>query len=191
MLVSARVTPFTASRAASMANSRSRLFSMGMLNGSILQGEAQSALAGGSGTRYNSCDFTLDDALAISTALAAQPSTPSRDRSSVAAKPNPPLAMTRMPTPSDLRVGGAGDSAVLGSEAHGCVRPRCGPPACEAPRSLAVSSAHEAISFIYDHRIKDDIVFFRNVAPSKIIYHGDTERTEFLVSMKVSPWLLG
>src|ERR1022692_3826199 len=90
MLVSARVTPFTASRAASMANSRSRFFSMAMLNGSILQGEAQSAWALGSGTRYSSCDFTLDDARAISTALAAQPSTPSRDRSSVAAKPNPP-----------------------------------------------------------------------------------------------------
>jgi hypothetical protein len=29
----------------------------------------------------------------------------------------------------------------------------------EAPRILAVSSAQEAISFIYDYRDKDDIVF--------------------------------
>jgi hypothetical protein len=36
--------------------------------------------------------------------------------------------------------------------------------ACEAPRSLAVSNAHPAISFIHDHRTKDDIVIFWNVA---------------------------
>ncbi len=166
MLVSARVTPFTASKAASMANRRSRFFSIGMLNGSILQGEAHSALAGGSGTRYSSCDFTLDDALAISTALAAQPWTPSRDRSSVAAKPNPPLAMTRMPMPSDSE----SEAPLILPFLVARARLRSSTmraSASEAPRSLAVSSAHAAMSFIEDHRIqdgKDDIVFFRNAA---------------------------
>src|SRR5664280_558650 len=158
MLVSARVTPFTASRAASMANNRSRFLSMAMLNGSILQGEAQSAWAGGSGTRYSSCDFTLDDARAISTALAAQPSTASRDRSSVAAKPNPPLATTRMPMPMDSE----SEAPAILPFLVASDRPRSSTmraSACEAPRSLAVSSAQEAISFIYDHRVRDDIVF--------------------------------
>src|ERR1035438_10273309 len=63
------------------------------------EGEAQSAMAGGSGTRYSSCDFTVDDARAISTALAAQLSTPSSDRSSVAAQPNPPLERARLTLP--------------------------------------------------------------------------------------------
>ena len=84
-----------------MANSSSRFFSMEMVNGSILQGDAHSALAGGSGTRCNSCDFTRGEALAISTARAAQACTPSRERSSVAAKPKPPSAITRMPMPRD------------------------------------------------------------------------------------------
>src|ERR1035437_10044877 len=158
MLVSARVTPFTASRAASIANSRSRFFSMEMLNGSILQGEAQSAMAGDSGTRYSSCDFTVDDARAISTALAAQLSTPSRDRSSVAAKPNPPLAMTRMPMPSDSESEAPAILPFLVASAR-LRSSTMRASACEAPRSLAVSSAQEAISFIYDHRVRDDIVF--------------------------------
>src|ERR1035438_1298297 len=158
LLSSARVTPFTASRAASMANNRSRFLSMAMLNGSILQGEAQSAWAGGSGTRDSSCDLTLDDARAISTALAAQLSTPSRERSSVAAKPNPPLAMTRMPMPSDSESEALAILPFLvASERLRSSTMRAS--ACEAPRSLAVSSTHEAISFIYDHRARDDIVF--------------------------------
>ena len=101
MLVSARVTPLVLRSSSSTANSSSRFFSMEMENGSMRQGDAQSALAGGSGTRCSSCDFTVAEALAISTARAAQLCTPSRERSSVAAKPNAPSAITRIPMPSD------------------------------------------------------------------------------------------
>ncbi len=44
MLASARVTPLFLRSSASMAKSSSRFFSIGMENGSILQGDAQSAL---------------------------------------------------------------------------------------------------------------------------------------------------
>ena len=153
MLVSARVTPLVLRSSSSMANSSSRFFSMEMVKGSILQGEAQSALAAGSGTMCSSCDFTVAEALAISTARAAQLCTPSRERSSVAAKPNAPSAMTRMPMPSDS----ASEALpilpfLVASERLRSSTMRAS--ASEAPRSFAVSSAHAAISFIEIPEVK-------------------------------------
>ena len=58
-------------------------------------------MTGFSGAKRISCCFTLADALAISTACAAVVSTAPRLRSSEAANPQAPSAITRMPMPND------------------------------------------------------------------------------------------
>ena len=73
--------------------------------------------------------------------------TPSRVRSSVAAKPKLPSAMTRMPIPSDSESEALPICPFLVARARlrsSTIRAS----ACVAPRSLAVSNAQEPISFI-------------------------------------------
>ena len=104
----------------------SRFFSMEMPNGSIAQGEAQSALAAGSGTSRNSCDFTWAEALAISTARAAQPWTLSRVRIVGGCESEAAIGDYTNADAQRLGVGALRQSCRSWSPASGYAHPRCG-----------------------------------------------------------------
>src|SRR5216683_1402873 len=91
--------------------------------------------------------FTRAEALAISTARAEVASTAARLRSSEAANPQAPLAMTRTPKPNDS------DTEALPTLPFLVERARWRSSAMrasayEAPRSAAVLRAQEAMSFM-------------------------------------------
>ena len=115
-----------------------------VVNGSIWQGLVHSAVAAFSGASRMSCSLTRADARAISTALAAVASTAARLKSSEAANPQAPSAITRMPIPCDSESDALPTLPFL-VESAGCGRRRCAPQH-EAPRRVATSRAQEAMS---------------------------------------------
>src|SRR6266478_318402 len=138
--VSVRVTPFTTRMAASALRSRSSCDSKGISKGSFCSGACQLSMYAFSGTIFTSPRFARAEALAMETACAAQAETPSRVNLSVEAKPQAPLARTRMPMPMDsnwARVPTA-PFFVVRSRWRMCMERTS---AYVAPRSLAVSSA--------------------------------------------------
>ena len=99
MLRTIRSSPPCSRIAASAANRRSSFSSSGTSNGSIVCGEAQWPVAGGTGA--SEVGGPAGWASAIASASASAASAPAALTSRVAAKPHPPPTRTRTPIPSD------------------------------------------------------------------------------------------
>src|SRR5215472_11894423 len=149
MFVSASVTPATDRSSESIFKRSARFCSTDVVNGSTLNGEVQSAIAGFSGASRTSCCLTRADALAMATALMAVVSIASLLRPSDAAKPHAPSAITRTPMPSDS----ASEALPILPFFVASARLRSAPmrtSAYLAPRNAAVSRAHAAMCFIVE-----------------------------------------
>src|SRR5208337_601290 len=104
-----------------------------------------------------SCCLTCAEALAISTARAAVASTAGQLRSSEAANPQAPSAITRMPIPNDS------ESEALPSLPFLVERARLRSSAMraaayDAPRGEAASKAQEAMSFMAEAQFNTESI---------------------------------